>query len=451
MSLVDDVKIHLKSLSFQTVLLNEITTDIVREIYKYISEHNLFADDASRELLCVGKNNKYILYYDIGRSVFDTASVSHADLTREECVSVRNHGLLLLQKMAGDLSSLGKEDKICYDILFSAMEDRFEKYDGSGFPLNKRGDMISLSGRVLAVSEFLAKHIMNCEKKNVVAEKLKALAGKDFDPAVTDVVFSIFDKIYAAELDVLEISEEEKSFQLACEEIYDTENESVFANMIELEIVDDKVGIITRAAYTPVAEKTNRIFNITKLMIEEVCEKAAMLRFSDSDIVKKFMLPISVGCLTKKAFMQFVKRMIYKYKVNPDMFIFAVTESVLGYGEPVVFETLTECRKAGIKIALDNFGSEFSSLTRLDGFDFDIVKIDRLFVEKVHINSKSCEILKSMLQVANSLDLMVIADGVDSDAQKEKLLSLGCTYMQGIEFGGKGLLKIEMLAEVEAT
>ena len=149
--------------------------------------------------------------------------------------------------------------------------------------------------------------------------------------------------------------------------------------------------------------------------------------------------------------MQVVKRMFYKYKVNPDMFIFAVTESVLGYDEPIVFETLAECRRAGIKIAIDNFGSEFSSLTRLDGFDFDIVKIDRLFVEKVHINSKSCEILKSMLQVANSLDLMVIADGVDSAAQKEKLENLGCTYMQGAELGGKNLFKIEMFAEVETT
>lgn len=451
MSLVDDVKVHFKSLSFQTVLLNEVTTDIVKEIYKYISEHNLFSDDESRELLCIGKNNKYILYYDIGRSVFDAASISHVELTREECVSVRNQGLLLLQKIAGDVAALSKEDKVCYDVLFAAMEDRFEKYDGSGFPLNKRGNMISLAGRVLAISEFLAKHIMNCEKKTVVAEKLKALAGKDFDPGVIDVVFNIFNKIYAAEFDVLEISDEEKSFQLACEEIYDTDTDSVFANVVELEIVDDKIGIVTRAAYTPVAEKTNRIFNITKLLIEEVCENAAMLRFSDSDVVKKFMLPISVGCLTKKAFMQFVKRMIYKYKINPDMFIFAVTESVLGYGEPVVFETLAECRKAGIKIALDNFGSEFSSLTRLDGFDFDIVKIDRLFVEKVHVNSKSCEILKSMLQVANSLDLMVIADGVDSAAQKEKLTSLGCTYMQGIEFGGKSLFRVEMLAEVEKT
>jgi len=451
LGLAEDVKVLFKSLPFQITLLNEITTDIVKEIYKYIAEHGMFSDDVTCEFQCVGRNNKYMLYYDIGRSVFDCTAVSHIDLSREDCVAVRNHGLLMLQKSAGEISALAKEDAVCYKILYPLIEDRFEKFDGSGFPSYKSGNAISLSARVLAVSEFLAKALFNCVQKDVVATQIREASGNDFDPAICDVVLALFDKIYDTEREVLELSDDEKSVFLEYEEIRNTEDDSLYTYFVEMQLDDKNLGVVTRAAYTPVAEKTNRIFDITKVMIEEVFEKASMLRFSDSEFRGTFMLPISVGCLTKKVFIQYVKRMIYKYKVNPEMFIIAVTETVLGYGEPAVCETLTELRRMGMRIAIDNFGSEFSSLTRLDDFDFDIVKIDRLFIEKVHLNNKSYEIVRSVIQFADSLGLTVIADGVDSLAQKEALTELGCKYMQGVEVSKKGLLKIEMLTEVETA
>lgn len=451
MSLAEDVKVLFKSLPFQTTLLNEITTDIVKEIYRYVAEHGMFSDDENCEFQCIGRNNKYMLYYDIGRIVSDGAAISHIELSREDCIAVRNQGLLLLQKNAGEISALAKEDAVCHRILYPLIEDRFEKYDGSGFPSYKSGNAISLSARVLAVSEFLAKALLNSVQKDVVAGQIRESSGKAFDPVICDIVLDLFDKIYDAEREILEISDDEKTVFLEYEEIRNTEDESLYTYFVEMQLNDANLGVITRAAYTSVAEKTNRIFDITKVMIEEVFEKASMLRFSDSKFRGPFMLPISVGCLTKKAFIQYFKRMIYKYKVNPEMFIIAVTETVLGYGEPVVCETLTELRRMGMKIAIDNFGSEFSSLTRLDDFDFDIVKIDRLFVEKVHLNNKSYEIVRSVIQIADSLGLTVIADGVDSLAQKEALTELGCKYMQGLEVSEKGLLKIEMLTEVETA
>jgi len=311
--------------------------------------------------------------------------------------------------------------------------------------------MISLTSRVLSVSEFTAKAIINCVRKDVLLAQLEELSGKAFDPALVDVIKSLADKLYADLFDVLELSDDEKFIQLEYDEIHDTVSDSVDSCVIEMQIIDEKSGIISRAAYTPVAEKTNRIFDITKLMFEEVCEKMSMLRFSDSTIVKKFVLPMSVGCLTKKLFAQYVKRIICKYKINPENLIFAVTETVLGYGDPTVLETLREFKRAGIKIAIDNFGSEFSSLSRLDGFDFDILKIDRQFIEQVHTNNKTLELVKGMLQIADSLGLVVVADGVDTEAQKDVLAEHSCRYMQGAYFGRPDLLRIEMISEGETN
>ncbi len=451
MGLIDDVKARYKQLSFQTTLLNDVTTDIVKKIYRYISEYGLFSNDEMCAYFCVSKNSRYILYYDIGRTFFDAASVCCVDLSREECVFARNNALLLLQKYIGTDLPLTKDDASCLKVLYPLIDDKFENFDGSGFPTGKRGDMISLAGRVLSVSEFVAKAILGCVRKELLLQQLEELSGKVFDPAVIDIIKQIIDDVYKELFDIFELSDEEKKIQLEYSEIRDTISDVADSCLVELQLIDDKLNVISRAAYTAVAEKTNRIFPITKLMFEEACENMALLRFSDSAIVRKFILPISVGCLNKKLFVQYVRRMMNKYKINPENFIFAVTETVLGYGDPTVVESLQEFKRAGIKIAIDNFGSEFSSLSRLDSFDFDILIIDRQFIEQIHLNKKAYELVKGMLSIAESLELDVVADGVDSAAQKEVLSELGCRYMQGAYFGGRHLLEIEFMSEGETN
>ena len=92
-------------------------------------------------------------------------------------------------------------------------------------------------------------------------------------------------------------------------------------------------------------------------------------------------------------------------------------------------------RELGIKLAIDNYGVDNESLFNLQDIEFDIIKIDRSFIDKICDNQKTYEIVKNIIKMARDLNVDVIAKGVDNTQQKEYLLDLKCFYMQGRLFG----------------
>ena len=95
---------------------------------------------------------------------------------------------------------------------------------------------------------------------------------------------------------------------------------------------------------------------------------------------------------------------------------------------------LGELRALGVSLSLDDFGTGYSSLASLDQLPIDTVKIDRAFVAKMVSSSYQTALVKSTVQVAEALDLAVIAEGVETEAQAEALAALGCRGAQGFLF-----------------
>ena len=91
-------------------------------------------------------------------------------------------------------------------------------------------------------------------------------------------------------------------------------------------------------------------------------------------------------------------------------------------------------KEAGIKILLDDFGSGMSSLSMLQSFDFDIIKLDIGFIRKIGINEKAESIIRSVISVAHSIGGKVTAEGVETPEQVEFLKKEGCDYIQGYFF-----------------
>ncbi|HMS01787.1 MAG TPA: EAL domain-containing protein [Gemmatimonadaceae bacterium] len=121
--------------------------------------------------------------------------------------------------------------------------------------------------------------------------------------------------------------------------------------------------------------------------------------------------------------------------VDPRLVELEITETAL-IDDPeraeLVFERL---RALGFRIALDDFGTGFSSLSHLRRFRLDALKIDRAFVRELQGSPRDASIVRAIVQLAESLGLVAIAEGVEHDAQRRLLLSLGCTVMQGYLFG----------------
>jgi EAL domain-containing protein (putative c-di-GMP-specific phosphodiesterase class I) len=121
--------------------------------------------------------------------------------------------------------------------------------------------------------------------------------------------------------------------------------------------------------------------------------------------------------------------------IGTDEFEIEVTETVLLDGpQKRVAETLKGLRDAGVKISLDDFGTGFSSLMHLKRFTVDELKIDRSFISNVVNNENDFAIVEGLIGLANALNLTVVAEGIESRDQLDRLVSIGCGYGQGYFF-----------------
>jgi diguanylate cyclase (GGDEF)-like protein/PAS domain S-box-containing protein len=111
-----------------------------------------------------------------------------------------------------------------------------------------------------------------------------------------------------------------------------------------------------------------------------------------------------------------------------------VTEQVLLQTSDSAIKSLIDLRKIGVRIGLDDFGTGFSSLTHLQTFPLDFLKIDRSFVKRIEVDRHSHAIVAAIIHLAHALDLMVVAEGIETDAQLNALRGFGCDRGQGFLF-----------------
>jgi diguanylate cyclase (GGDEF)-like protein len=108
-----------------------------------------------------------------------------------------------------------------------------------------------------------------------------------------------------------------------------------------------------------------------------------------------------------------------------------ITESVLLSDEPDILDTLAAARRLGFSLVLDDFGTGYSSLSYLRRFPIDKIKIDRSFVSHLGMRPESSAIVKAIVDLAEALELKVLAEGVETRAQVDRLLAIGCNHFQG--------------------
>ena len=117
-----------------------------------------------------------------------------------------------------------------------------------------------------------------------------------------------------------------------------------------------------------------------------------------------------------------------------DRMVFEITEGVIIEDRHAVSDKLTRLRAAGVRIAIDDFGTGYSSLSYLKKFPIDFLKIDRSFVRDVDTDVSDRALCEAIITIANLLDMQVVAEGVETPAQRDFLFNVGCDYGQGYLF-----------------
>ena len=132
--------------------------------------------------------------------------------------------------------------------------------------------------------------------------------------------------------------------------------------------------------------------------------------------------------------MQLIREDVKKSPLPPYMLSYEVTESAYTIVSKKGVEFLNELRKMGVNLLMDDFGSGVSSFSTLRDYDFDVIKLDMGFVQKVGTDRKHNNILIALIDLAHHLDMKVIAEGVETKNQAEFLKNYGCDYLQGYYF-----------------
>ena len=134
-------------------------------------------------------------------------------------------------------------------------------------------------------------------------------------------------------------------------------------------------------------------------------------------------------------FYDVVSQLIEEYDLQPHRLHIEITESSLIQRHASVNQQLYSLKALGVRLALDDFGTGYASLSYLQEYPFDFIKIDKSFISKIVDNKTQYAIVKAILMLANALNMQVVAEGIETEQQKDLLLKMGCEYGQGYWFG----------------
>jgi EAL domain-containing protein (putative c-di-GMP-specific phosphodiesterase class I) len=129
-----------------------------------------------------------------------------------------------------------------------------------------------------------------------------------------------------------------------------------------------------------------------------------------------------------------VERIVRETGITPADLVLELTESSLMDDVDVVVARLRELKRLGVRIAVDDFGTGFSSLGYLEQFPVDILKVAKPFVDGVHEDRRKAGLAQAVVNLAMSLELRTVAEGIELDEQRRRLVELGCELGQGYLF-----------------
>ncbi|WP_132962684.1 EAL domain-containing protein [Tepidimonas ignava] len=188
-------------------------------------------------------------------------------------------------------------------------------------------------------------------------------------------------------------------------------------------------GEVSPAEFIPVAEDTGRIVEIGDWVLREAL--AAARRWSDLPDAPYVAVNVSVLQVRQPGFAERLQALVQSLALPPQRVELEVTESVAAGHADVVRRTLQPLVQAGFPIAIDDFGTGYSSLAYLRRLGFRRLKIDRAFVQDIGRDADDEAIIRAIVQLARTLGLSTVAEGVETVQQAQFLAAVGCDVMQG--------------------
>lgn len=192
----------------------------------------------------------------------------------------------------------------------------------------------------------------------------------------------------------------------------------------------EKLGFVSPVEFISIAERKQLIVDLGDWVLRTACQFAHKLSSAGYDNLR-VAVNISVTEILQQDSFEKIRRIVEDSGVTPASLELEITESVIMYDFEEVNSTFQRLRELGVRIALDDFGTGYSSFARIEELIVDVIKIDKHFVDKIAYKGQSNSILNGLLAMSHNLGLQVVAEGVETEAQRHYLANHNCDMMQG--------------------
>ncbi|WP_415880439.1 EAL domain-containing protein [Methylomonas sp. TEB] len=423
--------------------------DAVAEIHRlayydpltHLPNRRLLQDRLGQELVAGARNGLYgaILFLDLdnfktlndtrGHEAGDQLLIEVARRLRtsvRECDIVGRLGgdefLVLLSDLSADVELAAMQTKQVGEKLLDALA---HPYDINGYEFHCSASIGIRLYRDHELAEDLLRH---ADLAMYQAKMAGRNAVRFFDPSMQALATA------RAELEKdLRLALSQNQFKLYFQaQIY--RNHQVVGAEALLRWQHPQRGLVSPLEFIALAEKTSLILPIGQCVLEAACTQ--LKQWEQHARSRQFRLAVNVSARQFRAadFVEQVRRTLDSHGVNPDLLELELTESLVLENINDTISKMHALREMGVRFSLDDFGTGYSSFSYLTQLPFDQLKIDRSFVHNIGIKTSDAVIVQTIIGMAHNLGIEVIAEGVETEAQRLFLEQHGCHACQGFLF-----------------
>lgn len=225
-----------------------------------------------------------------------------------------------------------------------------------------------------------------------------------------------------------------KDLYLAFQPVVELENYRVIGCEALIRWQHPRKGFMSPDVFIPIAEETGVILELGEFVAEQAA--LALKRFAKNPLTAHLFVNINVSAIQilSRTFDDFVRKLLSETAIEPSLFNVEITESILIEDYKAATNFVRELKSMGVNIYLDDFGTGFSSLSYLHQFPFDVIKLDKSFIDAMDRSDKNLAIVESIASMANNLKIKIVAEGIETEAQLNKLNKFSYHYGQGYWF-----------------